>query len=717
MNISIKNVAKKLGVTETQVTTVLDLIADNATVPFIARYRQQQTGGLDEEIIRQINDLYIYDVELNKRKDAIIEILKEKELLTKEIENKLRAAETKSEVENIYEPFKVGKKTKATEAIALGLEPLAKEIMTNTNPNYNPYKDAEKYLNDKVESVEFALEQAKYIISQIISQDTSTREYVKKQLFNYGNIVTKVKKNVEDENRNFENYYDYSERVKFIPNHRVMAIARGENKKIISYDISYNEKQILYELNNVYFKNKKTGKLINESIQDSLDRLIIPSIIREIKADLFARAEKEAVELFANSLEDMLLWPAVKNKTVLAIDPAYAHGCKIAVLDPQGNFLEKWLIFPTPPRNEIERSAKIVNSIIDRRKVNIIVIGNGTASRETEEFIANLLKQRRRDKDEDIQYAVVSEVGASVYSASKIAQEEFPDFSVEERSAINIGRRFQDPLNELIKIDPKSIGVGQYQHDVNQKDLSTALKFKIDKVVNKVGVDLNTASKTILTYISGLSEKMAQNIIDHRSKIEKFSDRNELKNVKGIGPKAFEQSVGFLRIHNSKNFFDRTSIHPESYKLAGQLVDTLGIDLNDIDIELLNNQNIEELAKKLNSNVYDVSFIIDSLKNPTKDIRDEKDGYILKKDVLNVEDVVKGMVLDGSVQSITDFGAFVYIGIKQNVLIHISKMKKNDKHLIKHPSEILKVGQNIKVEILENDIERSRISGRLIYKD
>ncbi|MCS4536644.1 helix-hairpin-helix domain-containing protein [Mycoplasma sp. CSL7475-4] len=717
MNISIKNVAKKLGVTETQVTTVLDLIADNATVPFIARYRQQQTGGLDEEIIRQINDLYIYDVELNKRKDAIIEILKEKELLTKEIENKLRAAETKSEVENIYEPFKVGKKTKATEAIALGLGPLAKEIMTNTNPNYNPYKDAEKYLNDKVESVEFALEQAKYIISQIISQDTSTREYVKKQLFNYGNIVTKVKKNVEDENRNFENYYDYSERVKFIPNHRVMAIARGENKKIISYDISYNEKQILYELNNVYFKNKKTGKLINESIQDSLDRLIIPSIIREIKADLFARAEKEAVELFANSLEDMLLWPAVKNKTVLAIDPAYAHGCKIAVLDPQGNFLEKWLIFPTPPRNEIERSAKIVNSIIDRRKVNIIVIGNGTASRETEEFIANLLKQRRRDKDEDIQYAVVSEVGASVYSASKIAQEEFPDFSVEERSAINIGRRFQDPLNELIKIDPKSIGVGQYQHDVNQKDLSTALKFKIDKVVNKVGVDLNTASKTILTYISGLSEKMAQNIIDHRSKIEKFNDRNELKNVKGIGPKAFEQSVGFLRIHNSKNFFDRTSIHPESYKLASQLVDTLGIDLNDIDIELLNNQNIEELAKKLNSNVYDVSFIIDSLKNPTKDIRDEKDGYILKKDVLNVEDVVKGMVLDGSVQSITDFGAFVYIGIKQNVLIHISKMKKNDKHLIKHPSEILKVGQNIKVEILENDIERSRISGRLIYKD
>nr|WP_318025457.1 Tex-like N-terminal domain-containing protein [Mycoplasmopsis phocirhinis] len=678
MNISIKNVSKKLNVSENQVKTVLDLIADNATVPFIARYRQEQTNGLDEEIIRQINDLYIYDVELNKRKEAIIEILKEKQLLTNEIENKLRNAQTKAEVENIYEPFKVGKKTKASEAIALGLEPLAKEIMTNTDPFYSPYKDAEKYLNEKVESVEFALEQAKYIISQIISQEPTTRDFVKNQLFNFGIIVTKLKKNAEDENRNFENYYDYKEKVKHAPNHRIMAISRGENKKIISYDIEFNKKQILYHLNNVYFKNKKTGKLINESIQDSLDRLIIPSIIREIKADLFARAEKEAVDLFANSLEDMLLWPAVKNKTILAIDPAYAHGCKVAVLDPQGNFLEKRLIFPTPPKKDIEKASKTINFLIDKHKVNIIVIGNGTASRETEEFIAQLLSQRSKNDESDIQYAIVSEVGASVYSASKIAQEEFPDFSVEERSAINIGRRFQDPLNELIKIDPRSIGVGQYQHDVNQKDLSTALKFKIDKVVNKVGVDLNTASKTILTHISGLSEKTAQNIIDHRNKIQKFENRNELKNIKGIGPKAFEQSIGFLRIHDSKNFFDRTSIHPESYDLATRLVEHIGVDLSNISIELLNNQNIEQLAQELNSNVYDINLILDSLKNPTKDIRDDKEGYKLKKDVLNVEDVVKGMILDGSVQSITDFGAFVYIGIKQNVLIHVSKMQKND---------------------------------------
>ncbi|MBU4690407.1 helix-hairpin-helix domain-containing protein [Mycoplasma sp. ES3157-GEN-MYC] len=717
MNISISYVAKKLNITEGQVETVLNLLADNSTVPFIARYRQQQTGGLDEEAIQKINDLYTYDVELNKRKEAIIEILKEKELLTKDIENKLKKAETKSEVENIYEPFKVGKKTKATEAIALGLEPLALEIMNNIDPKYNPYQDAQKYLNDSVPTIEFAIEQAQYIISQIISQDASTREYVKKQLWNFGQIVTKIKKNAVDENQNFQQYYDYSEKVKTIPNHRVLAISRGENKKILSYDINYNENVILYTLNNIYFKNKKTGKIINEAIKDSLDRLILPSIIREIKADLFARAEKEAVELFANSLENMLLWPAVKNKTVLAIDPAYVNGCKIAVIDPQGNFLTKNIIYPTPPRNEKILSTKIVNQLIDKYNVNVIAIGNGTGSRETEEFISDLLKNRPNSKNEDIAFVVVSEVGASVYSASKIAQEEFPDFSVEERSAVNIGRRFQDPLNELIKIDPKSIGVGQYQHDVNQKDLSKALGFKIDKVVNKVGVDLNTASKTILTYISGLSEKMAENIIEYRNEIKKFKNRNQLKKVKGIGPKAFEQSIGFLRIHDSKNFFDRTSIHPESYKLATEICDYLEIDLDDIDIDTLENQNIEELAKKFNSNVFDVALIIESLKNPTKDIRDEKDGYILKKDVLKAEDVVKGMLIDGSVQSITDFGIFVYIGIKQNVLIHISNMKKHPKHFVKSPADIVKVGDNIKVEIIDNDLERGRIQGKLIYED
>ncbi|AIA29777.1 ranscription accessory protein TEX [Mycoplasmopsis californica HAZ160_1] len=712
MDISVKTVAKRLNISEKQVQTVLSLLAENSTVPFIARYRKDLTGGLDEEIINNINTLYIYDVELNKRREAIIEILKEKTLLTSEIELKLRQAETKVELENIYEPFKVGKKTKASEAIALGLEPLAKEIFTNTDINFNPLKYAQKFVNGKVENVEFAIEQAQFIISQWISQDPKTRDLVKKEILNFGSIVTKIKKGAVDENENFSNYYDHKESVKRIPNHRILAISRGEDKKIISYDITFNENRVKYELNNIYFKNKRTGKIISNCINDSLDRLIIPSIIREIKSDLFERAQKEAVALFAESLENMLLWPAVKNKTVMAIDPAYVHGCKIAVLDPQGNFLAKDIIYPTPPKMQIERSTSIVNYLIDKYKVNVIAIGNGTASRETEEFIAKLLKKRN---NEDIAYVIVSEVGASVYSASKIAQEEFPDFSVEERSAINIGRRFLDPLNELIKIDPKSIGVGQYQHDVNQKELSEALAFKIDKIVNLVGVDLNTASKTILTYISGLSSNMAANIIEHRKKINRFKDRNELKDVKGIGPKAFEQSVGFLRIHDSENFFDRTSIHPESYKLAQKICEYLGLDLSNIDTKLLQNQDINQLAQKMNSNIYDVSLILESLMNPTKDIRDNKEGYKFKKDILNAEDIVKGMILDGSVQSITDFGVFVYVGVKNNVLIHVSNMKKDSNQIITHPREILKVGDNIKVEILENDLNRNRIQGKLIY--
>lgn len=715
IDISQDFVAKKLNIRIDQVRSVLDLLSEGSTVPFIARYRKESTGGLDEEIIQQISDLYTYNIELNKRKEAIKTILAEKQLLTKDIENKIDLAETKAEVENIYEPFKVGKKTKATEAIALGLEPLAKQIFESTSEKFNVYNAAKNFLNDKVPTIEFALEQAKYIISQWISQDISTREYVKNQLLQFGFIETKMKKGAEDENEVFAQYYDFKEAVKSIPNHRILAISRAEDKKIVSYDIKFNEKHILYHLDSLFFKNKRTGKIIHEALQDSLDRLIYPSIIREIKADLFARAEKEAVELFANSLENMLLWPAVKNKTVLAIDPAYIHGCKVAVLDPQGNFLEKDIIFPTPPKLKIEQAKSIINRLINKYKVNVIAIGNGTASRETEEFIANLIKEHKFDQNTDISYVVVSEVGASVYSASKIAIEEFPDFSVEERSAINIGRRFQDPLNELIKIEPRSIGVGQYQHDVNQKDLSKALEFKIDKVVNQVGVDLNTASKVILTYISGLSEKTAQNIIEHRNEIKKFSNRNELKDVKGIGPKAFEQCIGFLRIHDSKNFFDRTSIHPESYELATRLCELLNIDLNNIDTSILECANIEELASKLNSNVYDINLILESLKNPTKDIRDNKEGYILRKDVLNAEDVKVGMILDGSVQSITDFGVFVYIGIKQNVLIHISNLKRDKTHFIEHPKDILKVGDNIKVEIISNDLEKNRIQGKLVY--
>lgn len=713
---SVQFVAKKLNLQEQQVQVTLDLLAEGATIPFIARYRKNATNGLNEEQIAQINDFYVYDVELNKRKEAIINILKERGLLTEEIESKIKSVETKSKLENIYEPFKIGKKTKATEAIALGLEPLAKTIMEANDDKFNPYKEAQKYLNDKVTTVDFAIEQSKFIISQIMSQDIETRNYVKEQFLNFGTIITSLKKNAIDEKENFKQYYEFKERVNHIPNYRILAIARGENLKILNYEIQTNLKKIIYDLNAKYFKIKTTGTIILDSLKDALDRLIIPSIIREIKTDLFERAEKEAIKLFAENLESMLLFPAVKNKRILAIDPAYVNGCKIVALDASGNLLDKNIIFPNPPKNQTEKAKIIVNNLLDKYHSDIIVIGNGTASRETEKFIASIIEERKQTKNENISYAVVSEIGASVYSASDIAIKEFPDLDVQERSAINIGRKYQDPLNELIKIDPKSIGVGQYQHDVNQKELSKQLQYKVDKVVNLVGVDLNTATEEILKYISGLSTTMAKNILQYRLENKCFKTREELKKVKGLGQKAYEQAVGFLRIHNSKNFFDKTQIHPESYELAKKIIEHIELDLTDIDQKLLEKQNIQELAKQFNSNEYDVKLIIDSLKNPGKDIRDSKDGYILRKDVLTIEDLKVDEIYEGSVLNITDFGIFVYIGIKESVLIHISNLKRDKNHYIKHPSEIVKTGQNIKLKIISIDPEHKKIQGKLFYE-
>ncbi|QJG67043.1 Tex-like N-terminal domain-containing protein [Mycoplasma phocoenae] len=713
MNKSIEFVAKQLKIKEQQVETVLKLLAEGATVPFISRYRKDATGGLDEEQVESIDKIYQYDVELNKRKDAIIEILKNNKLLTPEIEAKINNAVTKSEVENIYEPFKVGKKTKATEAIALGLEPLAISIMEANDRKFNPYEEAKKYLTEQVTTIEFAIEQAQFIISQIMSTNIEAREYVKNQINHFGKIVTKIKRGAatKDEKQAYKNYYDYSEPVKRIANHRVLAISRAEDEKIISYTFDYSKSFMKQKMNKIYYKIPSTGPIIVNSYEDALDRLILPSIEREIKSDLFARAEKSAIELFAANLEEMLLAPAVKNKTILAIDPAFANGCKIAIISPTGEFLYKAKMFPNPPQNHTEQAYSIMVQIINKFKPDIIVIGNGTASRETETFVAKVLKSHPSFKH--IKYAIVSEVGASVYSASKIAIDEFPELSVEERSAINIGRKFQDPLNELVKIDPKSIGVGQYQHDLNQKELMQALGFKVNKVVNQVGVDVNTATKEILAYISGLSAKIASNIVEYRNEIGKFRNRNQIKKVKGLGAKTFEQAIGFLRIHNSENFFDRTQIHPESYDKAEALIKQLNINLENIDIDLLNKADKNELAKKLNSNQYEIELIIDSLTNPTKDIRDSKDGLILRDDILDKDELKIGMQLPGTVENITDFGAFVYIGIKEAALIHISKMGEK---YIKHPSEVLSVGQKINIEIINIDTARNRIAAKLITK-
>lgn len=714
---SINNVAKKLNLSENQVKNTLSLLSEGATVPFISRYRKNITGGLDEDQITKINDLYVYDVELNKRKEAILNILAENKLLNDELKQKIEVADTKQAVENIYEPFKIGKKTKASDAIALGLSPLADEILNNSDDHYNLYYAAKKYISDKLKTEDEVLQQTKFIIAQNISQDPSTREYVKNQLWDYGVIETKLKKNAIDENETFKQYYNFSERVNKIPNHRILAISRGEDKKILSYDITYNEKKIIYDLNQKYFKSKRTAKCIQECILDALDRLIIPSIIREIKTELFERAEAEAIKVFASNVEQMLLSPATKNKRILAIDPAYVNGCKIAAIDQNGNFLKEGIIYPHNHNQEQWFEAiNTINKFIDEYKIDLIVIGNGTASRETESFIDKLLQKRlEKNPNEKIKFVIVSEVGASVYSASKIAQEEFPQLHVEYRSAIHIGRKFQDPLNELIKIDPKSIGIGQYQHDVNQKELSKQLTEKLNKVVNLVGVDLNTATKVILSYISGLSNTIASNIVNYREENGSFKSREELKKVKGLGPKAYEQSVGFLRIHDSNNFYDKTNIHPESYKLADTIVNKLNIDLNNIDKEKLLSVDKEQLAKELNSDKYSIQLIIESLIAPEKDIRDDKPGFLVSDKVLTIDDITQGQIIKGQIQNVTDFGAFAFIGLKQNVLIHITNMKKKENQFIKHPLDVLNVGDNVNIQIISIDKEHNKIQGKIIW--
>ena len=711
MNNSINKVTTKLKIKQEQVRSVLEMIKEGATVPFIARYRKAITGGLDEEQIESINEIYVYDIDLSKRKEAIIKIMNEAGVLTEELRNKINIADKKSEVEAIYEPFKIGKKTKATEAIALGLEPLAKTIYTTDSQNFNPFVEARKYVNDKVKNEIFAIEQAQLIIAQYISEDIDARTFIKNNISEYGFLTTKVKRGGEtkDDKGRFRNYYESKEKISKIPNHRIMAIYRAETLKIINVSLEYQDSKIIYELTNKYFKIKTTGKIIREAMLDSLKRLIYPSVEREIRKDLFEKAEGASIKLFADNLEQMLLAPAVQGKVILAIDPAFISGCKVAVLSETGKVLKIDLINPTPPKKDIFGATRIVNNLIKEYKIDIIVIGNGTASRETETFIAKLTK----DRIDQIPFAIVSEVGASVYSASKTAIKEFPKLSVEQRSAITIGRRFQDPLNELVKVDPKAIGVGQYQHDVNQKELSKALGFKTLKVVNVVGVDANTATEEILSYVAGLSKKIAENIVKHRNEVGNFTNRKELKKVKGLGNKSYEQSIGFIRIHSSEELFDKTPIHPESYKLAKQVVKELKINLTSIEESTIKNANSSILADKFESNEYDIQLILDSLIAPGKDIRSEKEGLILKTDVLEFKDIKEEMTLEGTVQNITDFGAFIYIGIKEAALIHISNL--SDK-FVSHPSDIVKTGERVALQIISIDRERKRIQGKLIGK-
>ena len=705
----INNLSKSLNVPEKSIKSTLKLLEEENTIPFIARYRKEVTGNLDEVQIRQIEVEYTYGVNLNKRKEEVKKLIEEKGLLNDDLIKKIDACEKLVEIEDIYRPFKEKKKTKATEAINNGLEPLAKMLMS-FNINGSIKNVAQKFVNAKVKSVEEALEGAKYIIAEYISDNSYYRKFIRNITFQKGELVSKKKKDSVDENKTYQIYYDFKENIKWIKMYRVLAINRGESEGILSVSISSPKEEIINFLEEKIIKDKNKEEivsLIKEAILDSYKRLIGPSIERDIRSELKEKAEDVAINNFSDNLEHLLMQPPIKDKCVLGFDPAYRTGCKLAVLDKTGKVLDIAVIYPHEPKNEVEKSKKIMLDLIQKYNIDIIAIGNGTASRESESFVADVIKESKRK----VEYIIVSEAGASVYSASPLAIEEFPNLHVEERSAISIGRRLEDPLSELVKIEPESIGVGLYQHDVADKKLKESLNFVVEKVVNSVGVNLNTASPSILKYISGLTKSAINKIIAYRESMGSFKNREELLRKKIINAKTYEQAIGFLRINNGDNLLDITSIHPESYDATLKLLKYLNIDLSLIGTEEINKAlegiDISKTSEMLNISTYTLEDIISSLITPNRDPRDEVPKPLLKSDVLHIEDLKKGMELEGTVRNVVDFGAFIDIGIKNDGLVHISKM--SDK-FIKHPSEILSVGDIIKVYVLDINLEKGKVS-------
>ena len=708
----IKQISNDLKIRDKQVVDTLNLLSEGNTIPFIARYRKEVTGNLDEEQIRAISEVYEYQVNLLKRKEDVIRLIDEKGLLTDELKDKIMKSEKLVEVEDLYRPFKEKKKTKATEAINNGLEPLAKIIMSfPTNGTIDTI--AEKFLNDKVKSVEDAITGAGYIISEWISDNASYRKWIRSYTYRTGILVTKVKKNAEDEKKVYEMYYDYKEEVKRIKPHRYLAINRAENEKVISVSIDVDDKYIENYLEEKLVKNKNSFvyEIVKNAIKDSYKRLIAPSIEREIRSELFEKSEEGAIDIFSKNLEKLLLTPPMKEKMVLGLDPAYRTGCKLAVLDKTGKPLDISVIYPHEPRNEYEKAKEHVLKLIEKYNIDIIAIGNGTASRESEAFAADVIKNAKRK----VEYIIVNEAGASVYSASKLAINEFPDLHVEERSAISIGRRLQDPLAELVKIDTKSIGVGQYQHDVSSKKLNDSLDFVVSKSVNQVGVNINTASASLLKYVSGLTKKTIDKILEYRDKFGKIINREEVKKIKGLGDKAYEQSIGFLRIIDGDNPLDQTSIHPESYDITNKFLKELRLTLNDLGtnklIEKLENIDVDDYSKKLGIDNYTLEDIISCLEKPTRDPRDDFEKPILKSDILKIEDLKRGMKLQGTVRNVVDFGVFIDIGLKNDGLAHISKL--TDKY-IKHPMEVVSVGDIVDCYVDEIFIDKNKVSLSLI---
>ncbi len=711
----IKYLVSSLGLKETQIKEVLAMLAEGATIPFIARYRKEKTGNLNEDQIRAIEEQYKYQENLLTRKEDVIRLIDEKGMLTPEIKDNVMKCTKLTEVEDIYRPYKEKKKTKASEAIKNGLEPLAKMIMAF--PTTGSLEDmAKKFINENVKDTAAAIEGAGYIIAEWISDNAAYRKWIRFNVYNNGMIVSKLKKNAEDPTKLYEMYYDFQDRVKYIKHYRVLALNRGESEKILSVSIDMNIDEIQSYLESKLIKNKDSfvTELVKSSIKDSLKRLILPSIEREIRSELTEKSETLAIETFGVNLEHLLLTRPIKGMTVLGFDPGYVNGCKLAVVDQNGTYLDSTVIKPflngANQEKYIAQSKIIVKNLIEKYKVDIISIGNGTASRESEKFCAEMIKEFNLN----CKYIITSEAGASIYSASKLAIEEFPDLAVEKRSAVSIGRRLQDPLSELVKIDPKSIGVGEYQHDVNQKQLTEALDFTTSKVVNAVGVNINTASKSILKYVSGLTKSVIENIYKYKE-TKKITSRDEIKKIKGMTEKVYEQSIGFLRIPDGINPLDKTGIHPESYDITNNLLSKLSLDIKDINTEAfkdtLNKQDVSKLATELNTDIYTLQDIIKELLNPGLDPRDELEAPVLKSDVLHIEDLKTGMELQGTVRNVASFGAFVDIGLHDDGLIHISKMSKS---FVKNPNDIVHVGDIITCYVDSIDLEKQKVQLSLI---
>ena len=705
-------IASRLHIQEEQIIKTLQLLKEGNTVPFIARYRKEVTKGLDEEQIRTINEEYQYQVNLEKRKEDVLRLIEQQGKLNEELQKKVMACEKLSQVEDIYRPYQQKRKTRATDAIAKGLKPLAVWLLKQ-EINGKPEQEAKQYITQDVPSVEAALQGAKDIIAEMVSDDAAIRERVRNSMQRYGKIVTKEKKKHNDDKKIYRMYYDYSERISTLASHRIMAIDRGEKEKVVSVSIDF-DKEYMGNWAVQRFTRKRQGAasdLVKEAVEDGLKRLVYPSVEREIRSVLSEKAQEQSIGVFSMNLERLLLQPPLKDKTVLGFDPAFRTGCKLAVIDKNGKLLTISIVYPTPPNARIEQAEQTICELCAKYSVDIIAIGNGTASRESEAFIANLI----RKKQLAVAYTIVSEAGASVYSASKLAREEFPNLQVEQRSAISIARRVIDPLAELIKIDPQSIGVGQYQHDLPTARLKERLDFVVQKAVNRVGVNVNTASAELLSNISGLSSSAAKEIVKYRDEHGEIHNRKELKKIPKIGAKSFEQAAGFLRVEKSEEYFDRTAIHPESYPLAEAVLKELQLDKRLMGSEEAKKAiaavDVQEMCKKLACDAYTLQDILDAVAAPMRDYRERYDGPVLRSDVLELEDVHVGDCFEGVVRNVVDFGAFVDIGLHEDGLVHISKMSKGR---ISHPSELVSVGDIVKTWVCNIDEEKQKVQLSLL---